>query len=50
MIIPLLLETLQQADKVDGPVLIHVITVKGKGYKPAEADSHNLARDRSLQD
>jgi len=37
--IPLLLDTLQQADQVDGPSLIHVITVKGKGYKPAEKDS-----------
>jgi len=37
--IPLLLDTLQQADQVDGPSLIHVITVKGKGYKPAENDS-----------
>lgn len=35
-----LLETLRQAEKVQGPVLIHVITVKGKGYSPAEADSH----------
>jgi len=37
--IPLLLDTLQQADQVEGPSLIHVITVKGKGYKPAETDS-----------
>lgn len=36
----LLLETLKQADKVSGPVLVHVITLKGKGYSPAEADSH----------
>lgn len=36
----LLLETLKQADKVNGPVLVHVITLKGKGYSPAEADSH----------
>ena len=35
-----LVETLRQADKVDGPVLVHVLTVKGKGYSPAEADSH----------
>ncbi|MBB6635518.1 1-deoxy-D-xylulose-5-phosphate synthase [Cohnella thailandensis] len=35
-----LIETLRQADKVDGPVLVHVLTVKGKGYSPAEADSH----------
>ncbi|RED61645.1 1-deoxy-D-xylulose-5-phosphate synthase [Cohnella lupini] len=35
-----LLETFKQADNVDGPVLVHVLTVKGKGYSPAEADSH----------
>ncbi|PYI55045.1 1-deoxy-D-xylulose-5-phosphate synthase [Paenibacillus flagellatus] len=35
-----LFETLKQAEKVSGPVLIHIITVKGKGYQPAEADSH----------
>lgn len=35
-----LLEAFQQADKVNGPVLVHVITKKGKGYAPAEADSH----------
>jgi 1-deoxy-D-xylulose-5-phosphate synthase len=34
-----LLDTFKQAEKVDGPVLIHVLTVKGKGYSPAEADS-----------
>ncbi|MFC6228400.1 1-deoxy-D-xylulose-5-phosphate synthase [Paenibacillus allorhizosphaerae] len=39
--LPLLLETLKQADKVIGPVLVHVITRKGKGYSPAEADSQN---------
>lgn len=37
--IPLLLETFRQADKVDGPVMVHIVTVKGKGYEPAEADS-----------
>lgn len=35
-----LLETLKQADRINGPVLVHVITTKGKGYKPAEKDSH----------
>ncbi|QJD82302.1 1-deoxy-D-xylulose-5-phosphate synthase [Cohnella herbarum] len=35
-----LLETFKQADNVEGPVLVHVLTVKGKGYSPAEADSH----------
>jgi 1-deoxy-D-xylulose-5-phosphate synthase len=35
-----LLEALRHADNVDGPVLLHVLTVKGKGYTPAEEDSH----------
>ena len=34
-----LLDVFQQAGNVQGPVLVHVVTVKGKGYKPAEADS-----------
>ncbi|MFB9277344.1 1-deoxy-D-xylulose-5-phosphate synthase [Cohnella cellulosilytica] len=35
-----LLEAFKQADQIDGPVLVHVLTTKGKGYSPAEADSH----------
>lgn len=35
-----LLEVLQAAKKFDGPVMVHVLTKKGKGYKPAE-DSPN---------
>ena len=31
-----LTEVLQAAKKIDGPVLEHVLTKKGKGYKPAE--------------
>ncbi|WP_458122452.1 1-deoxy-D-xylulose-5-phosphate synthase [Paenibacillus sp. Z6-24] len=38
--LPKLLETFRQADNVDGPVLIHIVTIKGKGYLPAEADSY----------
>ena len=30
---------LQYAKKVNGPVLVHVLTKKGKGYKPAEDDT-----------
>lgn len=30
--------TLSYAKKVQGPVLVHVLTKKGKGYKPAEED------------
>ncbi|MDB4868195.1 MAG: dxs [Cohnella sp.] len=35
-----LIEAFRQADKIQGPVLLHVLTVKGKGYSPAEQDSH----------
>lgn len=31
-------ENLKYAKKMKGPVLVHVITKKGKGYKPAEED------------
>ena len=33
-----LFESLSYAKKTEGPVLLHVITKKGKGYKPAETD------------
>ncbi|MGF9963092.1 1-deoxy-D-xylulose-5-phosphate synthase [Bacillus rhizoplanae] len=33
-----LFENLQYAKKTKGPVIVHVITKKGKGYKPAESD------------
>lgn len=36
--IPLLMSVLHHAREIDGPVLIHVSTKKGKGYKPAEQD------------
>ncbi|WP_339186654.1 1-deoxy-D-xylulose-5-phosphate synthase [Brevibacillus sp. FSL K6-6036] len=35
----LMLDTLKTAKQTKGPVLIHAITKKGKGYAPAEADS-----------
>ncbi|MCQ2359471.1 MAG: 1-deoxy-D-xylulose-5-phosphate synthase, partial [Phascolarctobacterium sp.] len=31
-----LIEILSAARRIEGPVLVHVLTVKGKGYKPAE--------------
>lgn len=34
-----LFEQLQYAKKTKGPILLHVITKKGKGYKPAENDT-----------
>ncbi len=33
-----MITTLQNVQKVDGPTLVHVMTKKGKGYAPAEAD------------
>ncbi|MFD1955847.1 1-deoxy-D-xylulose-5-phosphate synthase [Paenibacillus thailandensis] len=35
-----LLEIFKQADSVNGPVLVHAVTLKGKGYVPAEQDSY----------
>lgn len=35
-----LIDVLEAAKSIDGPVLVHVLTKKGKGYKPAE-DSPN---------
>ena len=32
-------ENMKYAKKTKGPVLIHVITKKGKGYEPAENDA-----------
>ncbi|NGQ94701.1 1-deoxy-D-xylulose-5-phosphate synthase [Brevibacillus sp. SYP-B805] len=37
--VELLLDSLRTAANTKGPVLIHAITKKGKGYAPAEADS-----------
>ncbi|MEC3885267.1 1-deoxy-D-xylulose-5-phosphate synthase [Halobacillus sp. HZG1] len=33
-----LIENLNYAKKTDGPVIVHVMTQKGKGYHPAESD------------
>lgn len=34
--LPMLMETLENVKKMDKAVLVHVLTQKGKGYKPAE--------------
>jgi len=36
--IPVLMSTLDYAKDAKGPVLIHILTKKGKGYKPAEGE------------
>ncbi|MDH3998998.1 MAG: 1-deoxy-D-xylulose-5-phosphate synthase, partial [Desulfuromonadales bacterium] len=35
-----LLPTMENITKMDGPVLVHIVTKKGKGYKPAEEKPH----------
>ena len=37
-----LIEVLQAAKKIDGPVMVHVLTKKGKGYKPAEGSPNKF--------
>lgn len=34
-----LIDALRTCAKVEGPVLLHVLTVKGKGYQPAQGDA-----------
>ncbi len=36
--LPTLLETIRNINKLEGPQLLHIITRKGKGFAPAEAD------------
>ncbi|MBQ0799242.1 MAG: 1-deoxy-D-xylulose-5-phosphate synthase [Porticoccaceae bacterium] len=36
--LPLLVKTLENLKQITGPVLLHVATVKGKGFTPAEED------------
>ncbi|QKG84226.1 1-deoxy-D-xylulose-5-phosphate synthase [Kroppenstedtia pulmonis] len=47
-----LMESLRQADQTPGPVLVHVVTVKGKGYTPAEQDAetfHGVGKNYKLE-
>jgi 1-deoxy-D-xylulose-5-phosphate synthase len=37
--LPMLIDTLKQAEKISGPVMVHVVTLKGKGYSHAEENS-----------
>ena len=34
--VPLMVDTLNRAKQLDEPIIIHVVTKKGKGYRPAE--------------
>jgi len=37
--LPALIEIFERMKEVPGPKLVHILTVKGKGYEPAEKDS-----------
>ncbi len=37
-----LIDALRACERVEGPVLLHVLTVKGKGYEPAQGDARTF--------
>ena len=37
-----LIDALKACERVEGPVLLHVLTVKGKGYDPAQGDARTF--------
>ena len=43
--LPLIEEALRNAAEFDGPVVVHVLTKKGKGYPPAEQDEEKHLHD-----
>jgi 1-deoxy-D-xylulose-5-phosphate synthase len=45
-----LVETFRKIAAVDGPVLVHAITTKGKGYAPAETDAATRGHGLSFFD
>ncbi len=48
--IPLLTRTFEFLKKQDEPVLLHILTKKGKGYEPAIAQAGQVSRPRQIQD
>jgi 1-deoxy-D-xylulose-5-phosphate synthase len=48
--VPTLERTLRAAARQDGPVLVHVLTQKGRGYEPAETDPEKCLHDTSAFD
>jgi 1-deoxy-D-xylulose-5-phosphate synthase len=40
--LPQLIEIFNNINQLDGPLLVHVMTTKGKGYKPAEDTPHKF--------
>ncbi|MDQ1396519.1 MAG: 1-deoxy-D-xylulose-5-phosphate synthase [Acidimicrobiaceae bacterium] len=48
--IPRMEETLRHAAAFDGPIVVHVLTQKGKGYPPAENDDEKCLHDAVVFD
>jgi len=42
--------TLRRAAELEGPILVHVLTQKGRGYKPAEDDDEKCLHDTPVFD
>ncbi|MGH9190599.1 MAG: 1-deoxy-D-xylulose-5-phosphate synthase [Acidimicrobiales bacterium] len=42
--------TLTRASELDGPILVHVLTHKGRGYQPAEDDDEKCLHDAPVFD
>ncbi|MCL1974698.1 MAG: 1-deoxy-D-xylulose-5-phosphate synthase, partial [Firmicutes bacterium] len=40
--LPLLIQMLERVNKIEKPVLLHVLTQKGRGYMPAEQDARRF--------
>jgi 1-deoxy-D-xylulose-5-phosphate synthase len=43
-------QALRQADEFDGPIVVHVLTQKGRGYGPAETDDEKCLHDAQVFD
>lgn len=43
-------EALVQASSFDGPIVVHLLTQKGRGYGPAETDDENCLHDAKVFD
>ena len=48
--IPGMEQALAQAAEYDGPIVVHVLTQKGRGYGPAEADDEKCLHDAPVFD
>jgi 1-deoxy-D-xylulose-5-phosphate synthase len=48
--VPTMEQALRQASEFDGPIVVHVVTQKGRGYRPAETDDEKCLHDAPVFD